>query len=151
VYFRGIPPGGVGIRSLWHNEVEKAVKRQKASPPPAVAQEQEARAVEAIRIKLRAGKKLSPAEFDFLRERAPELYSKAVRVARERDAYEKSLRRSKSKAEAKVIENQMLARLAHLNRHSDPEEAEMLLSAVQDANREHKRSREYALLGDDEK
>ena len=153
LYFRGIPPGGGSfIRNQWTREVKKASeKHQKASPLPVAAQDPEARTVEAIRTKLKAGKKLAPAELDFLREHAPELYAKAVRVAQERDAYESSLRASKSVAEAELKQNRMLARVAGIAKHCDPEEAEMLVNAVRETNRSYRRSDEYRKLEDDEK
>ena len=153
MYFRGIPPGGgSAIRAQWFNEVKKAAANHpKASPLPAMAQDPEARTVEAIRTKLRAGKKLAPAELDFLREHAPELYSKAVRVAGERDAYEASLRASRSTAEAEAKKNRMMARLAALTKRCDPEEAQMLVSAIHDVNRSYRRSDEYKKLEDGEK
>ena len=151
LYFRGIPPGGGTIQSLWAHEVKKAAaKYRKVSPLPAVGQDPEARTIEAIRSKLKSGKKLSPAELDFLRKRAPELYAKAVRVAQERDAYEASLRASRSKAEAEGKQNRMLARVANLIKHCDPEEAEMLVNAVKEVNLDYKRSDEYARLKEDE-
>jgi hypothetical protein len=131
--------------------VKKATaKFQKASPLPQIGQDPEARTVEAIRSKLKAGKKLSPAELDFLREHSPELYAKAVRVAQERDAYEASLRASKSKAEVEAKQNRMLARVAGMMKHCDPEEREMLVNAVQDVNRSFRCSDEYKKLKDDE-
>ena len=153
MYFRGIPPGGgSAIRNQWYNEVKKAAaKYQKPSPLPVMAQDPESRTVEAIRTKLKSGKKLAPAELDFLREHSPELYAKAVRVAQERDAYEASLRASRSKAEAEAKQNRMLGRVVELVKRCDPEEAEMLVSAFHDVNRSYRRSDEYKKLEDDEK
>jgi len=151
LYFRGISSGAGSIQSLWYQQVKKAsAKHQKASPLPSTGQDLESRAVEAIRTKLRAGKKLSPAELDFLREHAPELYSKAVRVAQERDTYEQSLRRSRTKEEVTVKQNRKMAQVATYIKSCDPEEAEMLVNAIQDANRNYKRSDEYAKLRDDD-
>ena len=151
VYFRGIPPGGgSAIRSQWAQEVKKAMaKYQKASPLVQTGVDPEARTIEAIRTKLRTGKKLAAAELDFLREHAPELYKKAVRVAQERDAYEASLRASKSTAEVDAKQNRMLTRVASIVKSLDPEEAEMLVNAVQDVNRSFRRSDEYKKLKDD--
>ena len=49
-------------------------------------QDPDSASVEAIRAKLKVGKKLSPAELKYLREHDPELYAKAVRVALDQEA-----------------------------------------------------------------
>ena len=70
-------------------------------------------------------------------------------MAQERDAYEASLRASKSTAEVDAKQNRMLTRVASIVKSLDPEEAEMLVNAVQDVNRSFRRSDEYKKLKDD--
>jgi hypothetical protein len=150
LYFRGIGSGY--IQSLWFQQVKKASEKyQKASPLPNVERDPEARTVEAIRTKLLAGKKLSSVELDYLREHAPELYEKAIRVAQDRDAYETSLRQSKSQEEVDRKQNQKMIQMVNAMKHCDPEEAQMLMNAIQDANRKYKHSDEYSKLMDEEK
>lgn len=151
MYFRGISSGVGSIQSLWFQQVKKAsAKYQKASPLPSTGQDPESRTVEAIRTKLRTGKKLSPAELDFLREHAPDLYAKAVRVAQDRDAYEQSLRQSRTKEEVTQKQNRKMAQMASLLKNCDPEEAEMFVNAIQDVNRKYKHSDEYEKLKDED-
>jgi hypothetical protein len=152
MYFRGIGPGASAIQAQWLQQVKKASQKyRKVSPVPTVEQNPEFAAVEVLRMKLRAGKRLSPSELDFLRECAPDLYAKAIRVAQQRDAYEKSLRQSQSKAEADQKQNQQAALLAGTLKNCDPEEAEMLMSAIHDASRRYRNSDAYEKLEDKEK
>ena len=80
---------------------------------------------------------------DFLREHAPELYIKAVRVAMERDEYERALRRAKTREEVERLQHLQMANLTDRLRHLDPEEGEMLVNAIADVNREYQNSDEY--------
>ena len=59
--------------------------------------------LDSITQKIEAGKKLSPAELDYIREKYPDLYRKAVKLAAEREAYEKALRNCKSKEEVQLL------------------------------------------------
>jgi hypothetical protein len=150
VYFKGISPGLGAIQAQWYQQVKKASQKyQKTSPVPGVERDPVSSAVELIRMKLRAGQKLSPAELDLLRERAPDLYAKAVRVAQQRDTYEKSLRQSQSKKEADQKQNQQMALAASSLKSCDPEEAEMLMNALQDASRKYRNSEKYSKLEDE--
>lgn len=149
LYFRGIGAGSVFIQSQWYQQVKKASEKyQKASPIPSTGSDPESRTIEAIRTKLRTGRKLSTAELDFLREHSPELYAKAVKVAQERDTYEKSLRQSQSKEEVDEKQSRKMAQLASTLKQRDPEEAQMIVSAIQDVNQKYKGSDEYAKLKD---
>jgi len=150
VYFRGIGPGASMIQAQWMQHVKKASQKyQKPSPLPKVESDPASGVVEALRTKLRAGKKLSQAEMDFLKEHAPELYAKAVRVARQREDYERSLRQSQSKREADQKQKQQAILTAEQLKHCDPEEAEMLVNAIRDAERKYKNSDEYSRLKDE--
>ena len=59
--------------------------------------------VSSITAKLKSGKKLTVSEMAFLRKHAPDLFQKAVKIARERAAYRESLERAKSKEEVNLI------------------------------------------------
>ena len=56
-----------------------------------------------IRTKLMSGKKLSSKEMDYLRENDPELYKKAKAIEMEREAYERELKRCKTKEEVQKV------------------------------------------------
>jgi len=59
--------------------------------------------LELITCKLRGGKKLSSVELNYLREKAPELYSKAIRIEEERKEFAEKLKTCKSKVEARSL------------------------------------------------
>lgn len=148
MYFKGIASGDGFLHSLWPQQVKKAAAKYAKKDDPAAAirppeQDPTARRIESLRAKLKAGKRLSPTEMDFLREYAPELYEKAVRVSIERDEYERALRRAKTQADAQRIQNLKMVQISERLKHMDPEEGEMLANAVADANREYRKSDEY--------
>lgn len=58
---------------------------------------QKGNAIGSIDAKLKSGKKLSPEELDYLREHSPELYKQAIEIQREREAYERDLKKCKTK------------------------------------------------------
>lgn len=151
MYFKGIVNENGFLHSLWPQQVKKAAAKyaKKESPVSALKppeQDPTARRIEALRAKLKAGKRLTPEEMDFLREHAPELYVKAVRVAMEREEYERELRRAKTSEDAERIQNLKMAQIAQRLRHMDPEESEMLANAIADVNREYQKSDEYKAL-----
>lgn len=148
MYFKGIPNGNGFLHSLWPQQVKKAAAKYAKKDDPVSAlkppeQDPTARRIEALRAKLKAGKRLTSEEMDFLREHAPELYIKAVRVAMERDEYERALRRAKTREEVERLQHLQMANLTDRLRHLDPEEGEMLVNAIADVNREYQNSDEY--------
>jgi len=60
-------------------------------------------AIKALESKMMGGKKLTPEELEYLREHHPELYEKAVKIEREREAYRQELEKAKSKEEVRKI------------------------------------------------
>ena len=56
--------------------------------------------INVIANKLKAGKKLSGAELSYLRKHSPDLYEKAIKIAREREGYRRSLDKAKTKDQA---------------------------------------------------
>jgi len=59
--------------------------------------------ISAIESKLMSGKKLSGVDLEYLKEHAPELYEKAIKIMRERAEYERELSRAKSKEDVDKI------------------------------------------------
>jgi hypothetical protein len=57
----------------------------------------------AIEGKMMSGRRLTVKEFNFLRENAPEMYDKAVRIERERNEYERELRMARSKEDVERL------------------------------------------------
>jgi hypothetical protein len=82
-----------------------------------------------------------------LRENDPELYAKALRVALEREAYEKSLRCCEDREEVERLRFQKMSGAPK----QDPEEAQMRMNALADADRAFRRTREYAALPEKKK
>lgn len=70
-------------------------------------EQQEGAYLQSISYKLQAGESLSPAELEYLRNKSPETYKKAVELEQKRKQYEKALENVETKEEARVL---------HLNR-----------------------------------
>lgn len=106
--------------------------------------------VEGLRNKLLMGKKLSGDEMEFLRENAPELYQKAVRVATERQDYERKLKNCKTKEDVRRLN------MFTLGAHSSPgksggdsEESMMITNAINDEHNTFVATKAYKELPDD--
>lgn len=61
--------------------------------------------VGVISEKMRLGNELSPSEMDYLKAKAPDLYSKAVALEHERKAFLEKLKKCKSKEEVMQLKN----------------------------------------------
>ncbi len=61
------------------------------------------RRVSMIFERLRRGQKLSGADLEYLRQNAPELYEKAARIIKEREALEDRVKQCKSKEELHAV------------------------------------------------
>jgi len=70
-------------------------------------------AIKAIESKLMAGKTMTAEELEYLREHAPDLYEKAMKVAREREAYKKELEAARSKEEVRKIQERHVQQFAN--------------------------------------
>jgi hypothetical protein len=66
-------------------------------------EQQRASNIAAIEGRMMAGRRLSPSELAFLRDNAPEMYDKAIRIERERREYERELANARSKEDVDRI------------------------------------------------
>lgn len=57
----------------------------------------------SITHKMDSGENLSPAEMEYLREKYPDLYDKAMKLAQEKKAYEEALRRCETKDDVRAL------------------------------------------------
>lgn len=65
-----------------------------------------------INSKIRSGKKLSPGELEYLRQKHPEVYKKAVQLNKEREEYERRLRQCRTKEEVRALNASKISGLA---------------------------------------
>ena len=149
MYFRGVNGYGF-VQSQWLGHVREAQEKYGRSMPaqpaaPAGANPESA-TVEGIRAKLKAGKKLSPTEMEFLRQHEPELYAKALRVSLDRETYAATLRRCEDREQVERVRACKGIQMASAAPRMDPEEAQMTLSAALDAERAYLGSAGYARL-----
>lgn len=105
--------------------------RQPAKSEPMRQAEQEAIAKRLTTItgKLKAGKKLSGQDLQFLSRHAPELFEKAVKIAKEREEYQKQLKKCRSKEEVQQLharKTQMFATEAKAISNANMPEGEKL-------------------------
>lgn len=101
---------------------------------------------ETLRAKLKSGQKLTNAELEYLKSNDPDLYGKALKAQQDREAYESSLRRCRTKSEVNALHDQTLMNMLKRNHNSDSEETMMRASAMQDSHRTFVQSDEYASL-----
>lgn len=115
--------------------------------------------ISAIDGKLKAGKKLSSQELDYLRQNAPDLYKKAVEVQREREQYKRDLRRCKTKEDVQRLNANRMQRfmsethtIVQNSTISKSQKCALLdqvfrrLMAIADEHHTFVKSREYAEL-----
>jgi len=62
-----------------------------------LAEMEKSNKISSIDAKLKAGKRLSASEMDFLRKNVPELYKKAVQIEKEREEYRRALENCRTK------------------------------------------------------
>lgn len=105
------------------------------------SEEDKAKYAQRIYAKIRAGKKLTPAELDFLSRTDPIMYAKALRAQMMRQALENRLKACRSKQEAEAAYQLAMCSISE----KDPDR-EMLTAALTDAYKEFKESGEYERL-----
>lgn len=87
----------------------------------------------AIVGKLKAGKKLSTAEMEFLKVNSPQTYSKAVAIAKEREEYRKKLEKCKTKEDAQRLHTEKLQSLVkEADAGANPEEIAIRVAQIND-------------------
>lgn len=118
----------------------------------------------AIDSKLKSGSELTEKELEYLREKNPELYKKAMAIKEERKQYKKSLQNAKSKEEVERIKsNKMQAFLTEANsvknnpNISSEKKEELLeqlnrrMAAISKEHAKFKESKEYQKLPEEDK
>lgn len=78
------------------------ISRQRFSEAQESNTKRDAERESLIRQKLRNGQKLSPMDKQYLKEKDPDLYDKVARIEERREALERTLKRAKSKEEARL-------------------------------------------------
>lgn len=112
---------------------------------PEMTDEEKAKMQENITQKLKAGKKLTKEEMDFLKKYNPQMYIHAMRVQRIAESVEEQLKHAKSKEEANRI---MLTATAGIDK--DDTDKEYIVAAVNRISKEFKQSSDYNRLPDTE-
>ena len=115
------------------NQIRKTNKAQ--------SDEEKGKRLGAIQAKLRAGKKLTSEEMDYLRANDPEAYMHALRIQQARKSLEESLKHAKSKQEAQEIISSAVSSITK----NDPDR-EAMIAAVSDVADKFMKSAEYNKL-----
>ena len=115
------------------NQIRKTNKAQ--------SDEEKGKRLGAIQAKLRAGKKLTSEEMDYLRANDPEAYMHALRIQQARKSLEESLKHAKSKQEAQEIISSAVSSITK----NDPDR-EAMIAAVSDVADRFMKSAEYNKL-----
>lgn len=98
-----------GMRFKWEQKKKDPSLMTQPSSSGCVSSLYKAKAcynVDIITQRMNMGKRLTSGEMSFLRQNHPELYSKAVRIAAEREAYEQTLKKCKTKEEVRMANMQ---------------------------------------------
>ena len=121
-----------------------------------------AMAVLALEGRMLSGGRLSSDELSFLRENAPHLYEKAVRVAHERREFERQLENARSKREVADIHHRAMTQFAaeagnvarsglpRAERESAMKAIQMRMAAIQNEHARFVQSERYQALPDDD-
>lgn len=105
------------------------------------------RKVQRILNKLKSGKKLSPAELEYLEEKAPEVYKKALKITRERIQLEETMKNAKSREAVNAALSDALNAADALSM-GDAEETMTRINQYTNAFSEIKKTGEYQKLPD---
>ena len=90
------------LKQIWQNKKENDVKD--ASELKKQLEDNEKKiTLERITGKMKSGEKLSVADKKYLKEHAPDLYEKALRIEKEREEYKRALERCRTKEEARQL------------------------------------------------
>ena len=115
------------------NQIRKTNKAQ--------SDEEKGKRLGAIQAKLRAGKKLTSEEMDYLRANDPEAYMHALRIQQARKSLEESLKHAKSKQEAQEIISSAVSGIT-----KDDPDREAMIAAVSDVADKFMKSADYNKL-----
>lgn len=109
----------------------------------------------AIHTKLDAGRKLTPEERDYLKDKDPQAYQELVNQERAQKAYEQALRRCKTKEEAQRLQmnhinkSVMVIRSVEHNSHiTDQKKLEIAMREKRFTDRIQKSTREFIQKGE---
>lgn len=122
-----------GALRMISNQIRKTNKAQ--------SDEEKGKHLGAIQAKLRAGKKLTSEEMDYLRTNDPEAYMHALRIQQARKSLEESLKHAKSKQEAQEIISSAVSGIT-----KDDPDREAMIAAVSDVADKFMESAEYNKL-----
>lgn len=105
----------LSLKQKWQMKqlgVDDPKKNEKANAAGAPSQNVDQTKLNGIVNKLKAGKRLSPSDLSYLRQYAPQVYQKAVKIAAEREQYRKELENCKTKEEADALHAARMAAYA---------------------------------------
>jgi len=116
-----------------------------------------AKRIEDIKNKMKAGRRLSHDEKEFLRIHSPDLYEKAMKIERERDEFRRALANCKTKEEARRLQTSKALELqaeaqasaANLKNGNGKDESEfiaMRMMAIFDEYADFAKTKEYEEL-----
>lgn len=109
-------------------------------------EEEESRLNESISYKLKTGAKLTPAEMRYIQKKNPVLYMKLLMMEKKKEMLKSRLKNCKSKKEVNDVINKEVS----LIKKDDPDR-DMKLKAIQEAEKEFKKTADYKRLPDMEK
>ena len=128
-------------RSKGASDALRMISNQIRRINKAQSDEEKGKRLGSIQAKLRAGKKLTSEEMDYLRANDPEAYMHALRIQQARKSLEESLKHAKSKQEAQEIISSAVSGIT-----KDDPDREAMIAAVSDVADKFMESAEYNKL-----
>ena len=128
-------------RSKGASDALRMISNQIRRTNKAQSDEEKGKRLGSIQAKLRAGKKLTSEEMDYLRANDPEAYMHALRIQQARKSLEESLKHAKSKQEAQEIISSAVSGIT-----KDDPDREAMIAAVSDVADKFMESAEYNKL-----
>lgn len=123
----------------------ESVLMEYLDPTAGMSEDEKKAYEERIMKKLRAGKKLTAEEMNYLRAKNPQLYAQAARVQAMRENLENQLKNCRSKEEVEKVYGNAISMVA-----KDDPMKEAIVAAYDDVMKEFKKTNQYQALPEKE-
>ncbi|WP_075721319.1 hypothetical protein [Roseburia sp. 499] len=123
----------------------ESVLMEYLDPTAGMSEDEKKAYEERIMQKLRAGKKLTAEEMNYLRAKNPQLYAQAARVQAMRENLENQLKNCRSKEEVEKVYGNAISMVA-----KDDPMKEAIVAAYDDVMKEFKKTEQYQALPEKE-
>lgn len=124
---------GTPVKNIFDNDNSSKINEQQSSSIVGIPLRGQDDKLSGIITRMQSGQDLSPGELDYLRNNAPDVYDKAIAMAKERESYQEELRLCKTKEDVRLLH---LAKIAPIFAKAKDAAARGDLATVQAAGAE---------------